>query len=414
MPGFSHGFRGRPAPLASRSRLTMLRVYHPPHRLDFTLAHWLATAASLWRRDDGAARAALEAAWAPAGDGLAFLSVRSAFDCALTALDWPPGSEVLVSEVNIREMVDLVRQHGLVPVPLPVDPRTMQPPPDAIDRAVTQKTRGVLLAHLFGAQADAAAFFARARRHGLFCFEDAAQAFSSPAERGDRRADVSLFSFGTIKTATALGGALARVSDPALAARMAAIQRTWPIQPRRRYASRLGLALFFLALQTPLLYTLFSALCRLRRADGCAVVRGLTRSFRGLDGAAYLRALRHRPCAPLCRAVRRRLATFTGRTARRLEARRRWGVEVAASAFVPGAAHAAHSHWLIPVQVDDVERAQDALRAVGIDGSSPSNLVSLGPAPGPMERLVFVPAYPELPRAARRSLLGALEAHATC
>jgi perosamine synthetase len=112
--------------------------------------------------------------------------------------------------------------------------------------------------------------------------------------------------------------------------------------------------------------------------------------------------------------MRRRLATFPGRTARRLEARRRWGAEVAAAAFVPGAEHAAHSHWLIPVRVDDVERARAALRAVGIDGSSPSNLVSLGAAPGPMDHLVFVPAYPELPAAARRSLLHALEAHAAC
>ncbi|HEU5058212.1 MAG TPA: hypothetical protein VFU21_16885, partial [Kofleriaceae bacterium] len=114
------------------------------------------------------------------------------------------------------------------------------------------------------------------------------------------------------------------------------------------------------------------------------------------------------------RAMRRRLATFSGRTARRLEARRRWGVEVAAAASVPGSQHPRHSHWLIPVRVADVARARAALRAVGIDGSSPSNLVSVGPAPGLLEALVFVPAYPELPRAARRSLIGALEALAPC
>jgi perosamine synthetase len=390
----------------------MLRVRHPPHRLDLTFADWLPVAASLWRRDERAARAALEEAWAPAGDGLAFLSVRSAFDCALSALDWPPGSEILVSEVNIREMVDLVRLHGLVAVPLPVDPRTMQPPPEAIDRALGPRTRGVLLAHLFGARADVGPLFARARAAGLVCFEDAAQAFAGPAERGHPLADLTFFSFGTIKTATALGGALARVADPRLAVRMAGFQSTWPLQPRRRYSARIGLALLFLAVQTPLIYTLFSALCRLRGADGCAVIRRLTRSFRGLDAEAWLRAVRHRPSAPLLRAMRRRLTTFPGRTARRLEARRRWGAEVAAATSVPGSQHACHSHWLIPVRVADVERAQSALRAIGIDGSSPSNLVCLGPAPSLMEGLVFVPAYPELPAAARRSLLGALEAHA--
>ena len=277
----------------------MLQVCHPPHRLDFTLGHWLATAGSLRHRDDEAARTALESAWAPRGDGLAFLSVRSAFDCALTALAWPAGSEVLVSAVNIREMVNLVRLHGLVPVPLPINPRTMQPPPEAIDQAMTPRTRGVLLAHLFGARPDAAAFFARARSRGLFCFEDSAR-LSRPGRSRRPLADVSLFSFGTIKTATALGGALARVSSPDLRARMAAIQTAWPlpIAPRLRLAPRPSPS------SSSRCRHHSSTPCsrrsvRLLGSDGCAVVRRLTRSFRGLEAEAYQRAVRHRPCAPL-------------------------------------------------------------------------------------------------------------------
>lgn len=388
----------------------MPSVRHPPHRLDLALADWLAGFAALRRRDDRAARAEVESLWAPAGDGLAFLSVRSAFDCALSALDWPPGSEVLVSAVNIREMVDLLRAHRLVPVPLPLDPRTMQPRPQDLVDQTTPRTRGLLLAHLFGARADTGPLFEEARSLGLVCFEDAAQAFCGPGERGDPRADVSLFSFGTIKTATALGGALARVSSPGLREQMAAIQASWLVQSHRAYAGKLATAVLFLALQPPLVYTIFSIACRLIGSDAGAVTRRRSRSFGGLEGAALLRAVRHRPSAPLLAMLRHRLSTFARRSARRLEQRRLWGAEVASAVVVPGADHPVHTHWLIPVLVDDVETARASLRAVGIDASGPSNVVYLGPRPAIMDRLVFVPAYPELPPAARRSLLRALPA----
>jgi perosamine synthetase len=119
--------------------------------------------------------------------------------------------------------------------------------------------------------------------------------------------------------------------------------------------------------------------------------------------------LRHRPSAPLLAMMRYRLASFPRRTARRLEARRRWGAAVARAGNVAGADHAVHTHWLIPVLVDDLERARAALRAAGIDASGPSNVVYLGPRPAIMDRLLFVPAYPELPRATRRSILRAVE-----
>jgi perosamine synthetase len=390
----------------------MLPLRLPPHRLDLTMPHWLGAAAALLHRDDRRARSALERAWAPAGDGLAFLSVRSAFDCALSALDWPPGSEVLVSAVNIREMVDLLQAHGLVAVPLPLEPRTMQPLPGSLRRAVTPRTRGLLLAHLFGARADVAPLFAEARALGLICFEDAAQAFRGPDDRGDALADLAFFSFGTIKTATALGGALVRIGRPELRRRMAEIQASWPRQERRVYARKVGVALALLALQVPLVYTAFWALCRLRGTDSGAIARRLTRGFGGLGPGALLRALRHRPSAALLVVLHRRLRCFAARTAGRLEARRSWGDQVAATVDVLGAHHGIHTHWLLPVRVDDVDAALAGLRAAGIDASGPSNVVDLDPRAQLMDRLVFVPAYPELSRGARRRLLGALPARA--
>jgi dTDP-4-amino-4,6-dideoxygalactose transaminase len=384
---------------------------HPPHRIDLDTAGFLRMLRRLPARDADAARARLLRVWAPAGDALAFLSVRSAFDATLTALGFPAGSEVLVSAVNIQDMATLLRLHGLVPVPLPLSPGGLLPSPGAVSRAVTPRTRGLLLAHLFGARAHVEPLFERARSLGLFVFEDAAQAFTTPGWRGSAGAGATYFSFGTIKTATAMGGALVRVPDAALRARMGEVEAAWPTQPDAAYARKVLRAAAFLALQTPAAYTAFAAACEALGTDAGAVVRQMTRGFGGLSDDALLAALRHRPCAAMLHVLADRLEGF--RPAR-TEARAAWGRAVAAAVDVPGAAHPVHGHWLIPAQVRDAEAARAALHQAGIDASGPSNVVAIDDpeAAALIDHLVFVPAYPELPAPARTRLLEVLRAHA--
>lgn len=382
----------------------MLAVRHPPHRLDLDLGAWARMLSRLFRRDAAAARARLEHAWAPAGDGLAFLSVRSAFDATLTALAWPAGSEVLVSAINIADMATLLAAHGLVAVPLPLDSATLLPTVEGLAEAVTPRTRGVVLAHLFGARGALDALAAAAGAAGLFVMEDAAQAFAGPAWRGSAAADVTYFSFGTIKTCTALGGALVRVRDADLRDRMRAIEAGWPAQTGVAYARKVVRALALLALQRAPVYSAFALGCRLGRADPAAVVRRMTRGFGGLSAAALLAALRRRPCAALLHVLADRLARFTHT---RTEARAAWGRAVAAVAEVPGAAHPEHGHWLIPVLVDDAPAARAALAAACVDAEGPSNMVAIDEARAAalLARLVFVPAYPELPPRVRARAL---------
>lgn len=40
---------------------------------------------------------------------------------------FPKGSEVIMTSVNLPDMVRMVKEHGLIPVPLDLDPRTMGP-----------------------------------------------------------------------------------------------------------------------------------------------------------------------------------------------------------------------------------------------------------------------------------------------
>ena len=56
--------------------------------------------------------------FAPDRPVLVTFAVRAGFDLFLKAQGWAEGSEILMSALTIREMADIARKHGVVPVPL--------------------------------------------------------------------------------------------------------------------------------------------------------------------------------------------------------------------------------------------------------------------------------------------------------
>src|SRR5262245_30591893 len=136
----------------------------------------------------------LEHLWSPRRDALACLSVRSGFDLWLSALALPPGSEVLVSAITIRDMVRIVEAHGLVPWPFDTDPEPLSIYPDSLRQAITPRSRVILVAHLFGTRQPLDEVFEIAHQHHLLVAEDCAQAFAGRQYTGDRRSDVTMFS----------------------------------------------------------------------------------------------------------------------------------------------------------------------------------------------------------------------------
>lgn len=389
-------------------------MLYPPHRMDLSLSDWCRAAANCRRRDHDAARGALESFFRPDGTCIATLSVRSALDAWLTAAAWPEGDEVLVSAVTIDDIPRIIAAHGLRPVPVEVDPETLTPQVAALERLRSPRTRAVLVADLFGGEVDYRPIVAFARRHGLLVVRDAAQAFRGHEVQSDDGVDVALFSFGTLKTATALGGGLAVVADPGLRARMRAVEARWPMQPNAATARKVARTLALWALQTPLGYTAFAALCRMRGVELGAVVRRMTRGFGGGSVEALLAGLRQRPNAALLTTLHQRLQTFSrARLARRAEngARVLRGVPAKAT---PGLGQRAHTHWLVVVASPQPQALRAALLSAGFDASGASNVGAVcgeARAERLVARLVFVPAYPELPPQRLQRLAEILSAH---
>nr|WP_294693265.1 DegT/DnrJ/EryC1/StrS family aminotransferase [uncultured Friedmanniella sp.] len=366
-------------------------------RLDITpadLARGLVGCLRPPSRPDAEARVA--AAWTPADTVLSCLSARSGLALLLAVVDWPPGSEVLVSALTIPHVTLLVRAHGYRPVAVDVDPGTLRLDPDAVARACTPRTRALVHAQLLGASDDVAELAALARARGLLLVEDRAQAYDGRDRELGPHADVALYSFGTIKTLTCLGGGILLVRDPRLRARMAAHQRSWPVQRSRSYAVKLVRGAAMLALGHPAVYPHFVRLASALTGDYDAVVRRLSR---GYGDANLLDQLRRQPCTPLLGLLAHRLAADDPARVRR---RARAG-ELLAGALQPhvrqlGARASRRTHWLFPVVATDPDALVAAGRAAGFDltrGSS--TLVALDPdcrqAAAAIATVVYLPAY---------------------
>ena len=336
---------------------------------------------------------------------LTCLSVRSGFDLFLTALDLPQGSEVLVSAVTIPGMPHILRKHGLVPVPVDLDFGTVSVSTSALRAALSPNTRAVLVAHLFGSRMSMDPIFEIAGEHGLIVIEDCAQAFVGREFTGDDRSDARLFSFGPIKTATALGGAVVFVRDDSLRRKMTEIHESWPRQSRISYLKKLFTFCLFKPLLSPAPYTLLIGTLRLLGCDHDALVTGSARSF---EGGEFFSRIRCRPCPALERLVSHRVRTYDeSRLARRTSSGREL-LEAIPAGLAFGGQAANHSFWIFPVVSPAPEEWCRRLLNAGFDAArSSTSLGAVDPLPGrfetnpdiasnAMNAVIYLPAYPEM------------------
>ena len=135
---------------------------------------------------------------------------------ALQALGLEPGDEVICPAYTFYATAEAIAQAGCVPVFADVRADTLCLDPEAVEAAITPRTRAVMPVHLFGHPADAPALRAICVRHGLWLVEDAAQAFGASLDgtRCGGFGDAATFSFFPTKNLPAFGdGGMITTSD---------------------------------------------------------------------------------------------------------------------------------------------------------------------------------------------------------
>jgi dTDP-4-amino-4,6-dideoxygalactose transaminase len=279
----------------------------------------------------------------------------------------------------------------------------------------------LLVAHLFGGRVDLAPLADICRRHGILLVEDCAQALRGPHDTGDPLATVSMFSFGLLKTATALGGAMLRVRDQRLLYLMRFNQGQWMVQKRASHVRRLVQAAAFVTLTRPVPYGWVAQLAAAGGTDIDRLVNSSVRAFPGGSTDELVERLELRPSAPLLRLLEHRLRNFDRA---RLAARASSGESLAD--MLPrgaqiGGASLDRTHWLFPVVASRPDEVIRMSRSLGFDvARKASSVIAIAaPADRPdlepreareaMSRLVFLPAYPELPGGSLEQLAFAME-----
>jgi len=150
----------------------------------------------------------------------------SALHLACAALSLGPGDEVIAPDVTWIASVAPVVYTGAVPVLVAINPATWCLDPDAVEAAITPRTRAILGVDLYGSMCDWPRLREIASRHGLGLIEDAAEALGSEmlGRRAGAFGDLAAFSFHGSKTVSTGEGGMLVTDDDALHARVTVLR----------------------------------------------------------------------------------------------------------------------------------------------------------------------------------------------
>lgn len=98
-----------------------------------------------------------------------------ALQIAMMGLGLKPGDEVITADFTFAATVEVIALLGLTPVLVDVDPDDFNISVEAIQKAITPKTKAIVPVHLFGQCAKMEQILELASQYNLFVIEDNAQ-----------------------------------------------------------------------------------------------------------------------------------------------------------------------------------------------------------------------------------------------
>lgn len=150
------------------------------------------------------------------GHAIACASGSAAVHAALGALQLAPGDEVVTTSITDMGALMPICYEGATPVFADVDPATANVTAATIAARLTERTRAVIVTHLFGQPCDMGPIVELVRGHGAVLIEDAAQAFLA-TDQGrliGTHGDLACFSFQQGKHMTTGEGGIVITDSP--------------------------------------------------------------------------------------------------------------------------------------------------------------------------------------------------------
>ena len=151
--------------------------------------------------------------------GIATNSGTSALHLALAASGIGNKDEILVSSFTNMATFFAVLYQGARPIPVDIEPDTWNINPALIEEKITEKTKAILVVHIYGHPADMDPILRIAKSYGLYVIEDCAEAHGAlyKGQKVGSLGDVGCFSFYANKIITTGEGGMVTTNNVEIA-----------------------------------------------------------------------------------------------------------------------------------------------------------------------------------------------------
>jgi len=184
---------------------------------------------------------------------IATCSGRNAMDLLLESLDLSKGDEILMPAYTLKDLIQVIKQRGLVPKLVDIEEDSFNIDPNAIEERITDKTKVIIATHMFGLPCNIEKISDIANKHDLVLIEDCAHA--AGAKFKDKSAGsfgrAAFFSFEVTKPINTFGGGAITTGDDALYAAIKEKIKNYPIHSRKLVSKILFTYIEHLIIKSP-------------------------------------------------------------------------------------------------------------------------------------------------------------------
>ncbi len=166
--------------------------------------------------------------------GIAVTSGTTALQLAIAALEFPAGSEVLIStSTNIATALAVIH-NNLIPVPVDSELNTWNLDLRLLEAKINKNTVAIIPVHLFGQPVDMESLMKIAKKYNLAVIEDCAESHGATqnSKMTGSFGDMGCFSFYANKILTTGEGGMVVTNDDALARKLRSYRNLGFQEPR--------------------------------------------------------------------------------------------------------------------------------------------------------------------------------------
>ncbi|XP_078490224.1 uncharacterized protein LOC100184344 [Ciona intestinalis] len=345
------------------------------------------------------------------------LSVRSGLDLFLSVKQYPPGSEIIVSSINIPTVIKILHHHNLKIRSCDIDIKTMSPSVQQFKSLITEKTVATLLAHIYGKRFDMQPFINLCKDQNIVVLEDCAETFYGLQFKGHPESDITFFSFGTIKISTVFGGAILRIKNRQLYNTLREHHSTYPIQPKSEYAMKLA--------KYSVITTMFNSPFVVRwgvsafRAVGIDHKDVFVPMLRGFPSNLF-KGIRRQPCSALLKNLTFKLVNFDEKENKLVQEKGDYVTKsLPDNAVCVGTNAFFVNYWLFPILVEKPDQVCKILNEFGVDAARGTTQLQVVVSDGEatdvtqaqflMQHVVYLPVHKLVPYSELDKILSALK-----